>query len=271
MTPLQGIGFVAVVNPDTGDGSFASGDVWKDNIQIGGLELDGVVVEIATSVSPSLVQDGAMSGLMGLSWNHSSTVVPPAPNLLDVLAPALDQNLFSVDLKYHDVGNYDFGMINSSRFTGNISYQPLVKPSEFWQFYMQGVSVGGTDRWLIHDWLAVADSGTTLMLLPDDIVDLYWLAVPGAVNSPEYAGYVFPCNATASLPDFSMGFDAGMIVTVPGRYVNFESVAPGLCYGGIQYALDVPFSILGDVFLKSCFAVFDMANAQFGIANKDLD
>lgn len=253
-----------------GDGSYASGGVWTDVVQLGGLELSNVTVETATSVSESMVSDDSMSGLLGLAYNHSSTVVPPAPTFLDVLTPILDEKLFTVDLKYHDMGYYDFGMVNSSRYTGNVSYQPLLNPAEFWEFYMQGIHVGGNNTWLLHDWPVVADTGTSLMLLPEGIVDMYWAAVSGAYNNPLYGGYVFPCNQTAMLPSFSMGFNEGLVVEVPGEYMNFESITPGLCYGGIQYGFNLAFSILGDVFLKACFTVFDLDNARFGIANKPL-
>ncbi|OAA57501.1 aspartic proteinase [Niveomyces insectorum RCEF 264] len=123
--------------------------------------------------------------------------------------------------------------------------------------------------WRLHDWPMVADTGTTLLLLPADLAELYWSFVPGAVLSETDGGWVFPCNAT--LPDFSFGFADGWNASVPGRYLNFQNLtaANTRCYGGIQATI-APFGILGDAFLKALYVIFDVGNARLGLATKTL-
>ena len=48
----------------------------------------------------------------------------------------------------------------------------------------------------------IADTGTTLLLLDDSIVQNYWSQVKGAVNDDSQGGYTFPCSA--NLPNFSI-------------------------------------------------------------------
>ena len=48
----------------------------------------------------------------------------------------------------------------------------------------------------------IADTGTTLLMLPTSVVTAYYKQVKGAKNDQQQGGYTFPCSA--SLPDFSL-------------------------------------------------------------------
>lgn len=113
----------------------------------------------------------------------------------------------------------------------------------------------------------IADTGTTLLMLPDTVVSAYYAQVSGATESQEEGGYVFSCDA--DLPDFTFGIGEGQI-TVPGDYINYMAVdtSGSQCYGGIQSDADIGMAIFGDVALKSAFVVFDSANSRVGWAAK---
>ncbi|KIH95159.1 aspartic proteinase [Sporothrix brasiliensis 5110] len=251
-----------------GDGSYAGGGIYRDSVRIGNVTLHNATVESATAVSRSLTTDPVMSGILGLALNHSSTTYPQQPTLLDALRPVLEENLFAADLKYQDVGQYHFGYINQSSYTGDITWRTVLPHSGFWEFYIQSIHIGGDNVWRMHNWPVVADTGTTLLLLPTDLVELYWSFVPGAYMSDVYYGWVFPCNVTLPVLDF--GFvDDHWNATIPGHYFNFQNVSDALCYGGIQDSME-PFGILGDAFLKALYMIFDMGHSRVGLASKKL-
>lgn len=54
-----------------------------------------------------------------------------------------------------------------------------------------------------YPFTTIADTGTTLLLLPDRVVSDYYSTIPRAFYSSEWAGYLFPCAYTSSLPDWS--------------------------------------------------------------------
>ena len=121
---------------------------------------------------------------------------------------------------------------------------------------------------------AIADTGTTLLMLPDAIVNAYYAQIPGAALDPVQGGITFDCNAV--VPDIMLAIGSYM-ATVPGSLINFAPAGQGRCFGGIQSAAKLPFAIYGDVFFKSNLVVFkggqsapgqQATSAQLGFAAK---
>lgn len=113
----------------------------------------------------------------------------------------------------------------------------------------------------------IADTGTTLLMLPDEVVSAYYSQVSGAEDSETEGGYVFSCDQT--LPDFTFAVGSGQI-TVPGDYINWSPVDEQgtTCYGGLQSDSDIGMSIFGDIALKAALVVFDGGNLRVGWAAK---
>lgn len=106
---------------------------------------------------------------------------------------------------------------------------------------------------------AIADTGTTLLYLPNSIVNAYYSQVSGAAYNSRQGGYIFPCSA--NLPDFNVAI-GGHTFTVPGSYINYAPLSTTTCFGGIQSDSGIGFAIFGDIFLKSVFAVFDQTQSS---------
>ena len=113
----------------------------------------------------------------------------------------------------------------------------------------------------------IADTGTTLLMLPDEVVSAYYSQVSDAEDSETEGGYVFSCDQT--LPDFTFAVGDGQI-TVPGDYINWAPVdtTNTTCYGGLQSDSDIGLSIFGDVALKAALVVFDGGSKRLGWAAK---
>ncbi|KAL2037093.1 hypothetical protein N7G274_010220 [Stereocaulon virgatum] len=253
-----------------GDGSSASGDVYTDTVAVGGTTVTGQAVELANTISASFARDQS-DGLLGLAFSSINTVAPDQQKpFFDNAAGLLSSPLFTADLKKGRPGSYNFGYIDSAAYTGSITYTAVDNSRGFWGFTGAGYTVG-TGAPVSESIPAIADTGTSLLLLPDDIVTAYYAQVPGSSNSATDGGYVFPCNA--ALPDISFQIE-GYSAVVPGNYMNYAPLSAGsaTCFGGIQSDASIGFSIFGDVFLKAQFVVFDNAagGPQLGFAAKAL-
>ncbi|KAI2606300.1 endothiapepsin [Hypoxylon fragiforme] len=250
-----------------GDGSSSNGVVFTDTVNVGGVTFDAQAVEAATKVSRQFTSDTNNDGLLGLAFSSINTVQPtPQKTFFDNVAGSLDTAVWTADLKFHEAGTYDFGVIDSSKYTGEITYTDVDSSQGFWMFTASGYGVGNTS-FKDTQIQGIADTGTTLAMLPDAVVTAYYRQVSGAKNDDTQGGYVFPC--TASLPDFVFGVE-GAKVTIPGEFVNYAPVDDSTCFGGIQSDSGIGFSIFGDVALKAAFVVFDQTEStpRLGFASK---
>ena len=206
-----------------GDGSGASGDVYTDTVNVGGTQVTGQAVELASKISAQFQQDENNDGLLGLAFSSINTVKPKQQTTFfdtAIKENVLSENLFTVDLKKGVPGTYDFGFVDDSKYTGQITYTAVDNSQGFWSFNSDGYGVGD-GNFSEQNIVGIADTGTTLLLLDDAIVDAYYSQVRNAENSQQQGGYVFPCTTT--LPDFVVGVE-GEQFTIPGDFINFSPV-----------------------------------------------
>lgn len=215
--------------------------------------------------------------------------MPQLPTFLDNIKSTLSAPLFTADLKNGKPGSYDFGFIDDSKYTGNITYVPVDSRQGFWGFTVNGYAID-TKEFNPVTVNGIADTGSTLISLPEKIVNAYYAAISGAVYSSTEAGFVYPCGTP--LP--SITFDIGNYrAVVPGSFIEYRPISEDsismfhqisnqlprttltsniilACFGGIQSTSDFGF-ILGDIFLKSQFVVFDAGTEpRLGFAAKPL-
>ncbi|KAL4722242.1 hypothetical protein ACLX1H_011022 [Fusarium chlamydosporum] len=252
-----------------GDGSTSSGDVYKDKVSVGGLVVNSQAVESAQRVSDEFEQETGLDGLMGLAFSAINTVKPTKQKtFFDNAISNLQSPVFTADLKHQQPGKYNFGFIDTSAYKGKIGYASVDSSQGFWDFTATGYSIGSAslNRSPID---GIADTGTTLLLLPDAVASAYYAKVSGARYDSNQGGYTFRCSST--LPNFSFAV-GGVTITVPGSYINYAPVTDGssTCFGGIQSSDDIGINIFGDIALKAAFVVFDGGNQRVGWAQKSL-
>lgn len=185
-----------------GDGSSASGKVYADKVIIGAVTATSQAVEAATSVSSSFLADVNNDGLVGLSFSNINTVSPSQQKtFFDSVKSSLAMPLWTANLKKGAPGSYDFGYIDSSKYSGKITYVDVNSASGFWQFTADGYQIGSSST-VSSSFTAIADTGTSLMYLPSSSVTAYWAQVTGSGYDNNQGGYTFPCSS--ALPDFNL-------------------------------------------------------------------
>lgn len=160
------------------------------------------------------------------------------------------------------------------QFTGEIYYVDVDNSDGWWQFPIPNVRIGANQTLKCNGKClpAIADTGTSLLYLDYNVVTAYYNNVAGSNYSSETGAYIYPCDSTP--PDLALDI-GGHFFTIKGEemtYLAFTGNAdggqPGQCLGGLQ-AGPGGMQIIGDVFLKQIFAVFDGGNMRFGVAEQN--
>ncbi|KAL2265122.1 hypothetical protein VTJ83DRAFT_6222 [Remersonia thermophila] len=254
-----------------GDGSGSLGNVYTDNFTVGGVTVTSQAVQTAQQVSYSFTSQSEIHGLVGLGFSTLNTVFPNGQlTFFDNAKSTLDSPVFTADLKWKKEGTYDFGFIDETKYTGEITYLPVQTDPGYWTFTSSGYAVGD-GAFHPASIVGIADTGTSLTYLPAEVVTSYWGQVDGAVDSDYYGGYVFPCSS--KLPSFTFGVGPANI-TIPASYINYAQITEGspVCFGGLQSSSWLGVNIWGDVALKAAFVVFNGANPPtIGWAKKPLE
>ena len=210
-----------------GDGSKSAGFVGTDTVNIGGASVTSQAVELPTAVSGSFVGNTASNGLVGLAYSSLNTVTPnQQKTFFDNVSPSLAQPVFTANLKHGQAGTYEFGQIDSSMFQGDINYTPVAGNSGFWMFPSNSFRVGnGSTQQNAEGNPAIADTGTSLLLADDSVVNGYYGQVQGAAYNDQQGGFTYPCDA--SLPDLHIALGPSYMGTIPGDMLTFASAGDG--------------------------------------------
>lgn len=244
-----------------GDGTGASGLVYEDAVRIGPVTAKAQAVEVATQISAQFHQERS-DGLLGLGFGKTNTVKPDRQQTwFENVLPQLAAPLFTAALKKNATGSYDFGFIDPAKYQGDIQYAPINTTRGYWEYQAVGYAVG--DGPLVpSSYQSIADTGTTLLLLPSPAVKDFYAKVPGAQLMATEGGYVYPCESAAQMPDLHLFVAVPSAepikLTVPGMFLDRgkSMTGSGRCYGGVQSG-SPSLSIWGDIFLKSQFVVFE--------------
>ncbi|KAL8999436.1 MAG: hypothetical protein Q9169_001750 [Polycauliona sp. 2 TL-2023] len=266
-----------------GDRSTASGVVSTDTVKIGSTTVTGQAVELANQLSTKFVNDRESDGLVGLGFDIGNTGEPFASVYVNTGLPwivqpvqqktffsnaqaSLSAPLFTANLQKDKPGCYTFGYVDAREHTGFITYVPANSNRGYWNFRSNGYAVG-TEAFRSFSFAAVVDTGSSLNYLPDRIVRAYYRSVNGSGYNYDEGGYTYPCSAI--LPSFTVGIGTYQAV-IPGSYITYARVNNSTCFGGIQSSIGLPVNILGDIFLKTQFVVFQASPLQLGFAPKPL-
>lgn len=281
------------------DGSFAKGDYFTDDFNIGGASLTNMTMGLGskTDIPYGLVGVGyALNEAIVADTRQASSAYANLPVQLmnEGLIPTTAYSLWLNDLDASK-GQILFGGIDTKKFEGDMLAIDVLEsqPGIFTSFEItmtsltakspSGSDVLGSDEFALP---VVLDSGTTLSYLPTALAAQIWKEV-GAVYLRSDQNAFIPCAMRNSPGTFEFGFAGpnGPRISVDmtelvlplgdegergpafpsGKYQGQEA-----CQFGIQNYTSEPY-LLGDTFLRSAYVVYDLENNQIGLAKTDFN
>jgi len=251
-----------------------SGFLSTDVVGVSSLQVKGQTFAEAVSEPGITFLAAHFDGILGMGFQSISVdnVVTVFQNMWS--QGLVQQNLFSFWLNTSpsadpNGGEITFGGIDSSRYTGQITYVPLTNET-YWMFIMDDMLLNGKSLGYCDHCSAIADSGTSLIAGPKkDMDDLNKQL--GAIVSPTGTATFPNCSVISTLPPVTFVLNGQNFVLTAEQYV-LEIVEDGQAscvsgFAGLAFPAGMtPFFILGDKFISNYYAIFDAGNSRVGFA-----
>nr|XP_046220766.1 pepsin A-like isoform X2 [Oncorhynchus gorbuscha] len=244
-----------------GSGSM-TGKLAYDTISVGGISVTQQIFGASETESPFMSYMVA-DGIVGLAFPNlaASGATPIFDSMMT--QGLLSQSLFSVYLSRNSAEGsvLSFGVIEPSYYTGQITWIPL-SVMTFWQITMDSVTINGNTVACNGGCQAIIDTGTSMIVGPtDDIKNMnYWAGA--TIN--QYGYTTVNCNNIPNMPEVTFTLNGNTFTIPASAYTIQDSYGcrTGFSYGGYQQLW-----ILGDVFIRQYYAIFDRDNNRVGLAN----
>ncbi|KAF1946174.1 acid protease [Clathrospora elynae] len=250
-----------------GTGS-SSGTLATDTLHVGSLS-STLTFGLATNVSDEF-RSYPMDGILGIGRGSGAQGSIAAPQIMDVLSTnhLISAKLYGIHLSRSQDGLLDgelnLGEVNKDRFTGDLNYIPCVENSSgFWEIPIEDAGVDGKPVGLTGR-TAIIDTGTSYILMPQPDAEAIHKQILGFKQDGET--FFVPCD-TPSIVQFTFNNHAYNISTADWRGGKVDG---GLCRSNIvgRQTFSATQWLVGDVFLKNVYSVFDFDGSRVGLGVK---
>ncbi|XP_031701551.1 pepsin A-like [Anarrhichthys ocellatus] len=243
-----------------GTGSM-TGHLAIDNVEVGSITVSKQMFGISKTEAPFMANMVA-DGILGLAFQSiaSDSVVPVFDNMVN--QGLVSQPLFSVYLNSNSEQGSEvvFGGIDSSHYTGQITWVPLTSAT-YWQIQMDSVTINGEVVACCGGCQAIIDTGTSLIVGPTKDINNMNGWVGASTN--QYGEATVYCQNIQSMPEVTFTLN-GHAFTVPASaYVSQSNYG---CSTGFGQGGSEMLWILGDVFIREFYVIFDSQNQNIGLA-----
>ncbi|XP_075560313.1 cathepsin D-like [Dermacentor variabilis] len=220
-------------------------------------------------------RDVPFDGIIGLAYPKvSSLKVKP---VFDAIMEhnLVPQSVFSFYLgsssSGRPAGELVLGGINHEHFRGNMHYVSVTK-KRHWEFKMDRVQAGGDKRFCVGGCRTVVDSGSSFIEGPGEEIDRISRVIGAQKTDRKISQYLVDCKKVSKLPK--------LVFTIGGRQHTLKGADYIVklltsdnrvrCYAGFgttdDYGTKKPLWILGQVFMRKFYTVFDRHADRIGFA-----
>lgn len=241
-----------------------SGVLGNDTISIAGMDVR-MLFGLASNASDQF-QNYPMDGIIGLGRAEESSYGPSFMEAV-IEQKALKSNIVGFSLSRAADGGKDgavtFGGVDKTKFKGDITYTKALSGNNRWSIPLDDASVDG-NACRFFNKTAIIDTGTSYALIPPKDAAALHKLIPGSSTSGE-ENFVIPCNSTAKV---QLTFSGVSYTISPKDYVGSKygsgcvsTIVGHQMFGDNEW-------LVGDVFLKNVYTVFDFDQDRVGFAER---
>eukprot|EP00697_Spironema_sp_BW2_P011044 gnl/Spiro4/26604_TR13231_c1_g1_i1.p1 gnl/Spiro4/26604_TR13231_c1_g1~~gnl/Spiro4/26604_TR13231_c1_g1_i1.p1 ORF type:complete len:405 (-),score=111.05 gnl/Spiro4/26604_TR13231_c1_g1_i1:60-1235(-) len=253
-----------------GSGSL-SGFLSQDNVNFGGLNVQGQVFAEALKEPGLSFVMAKFDGILGMGYDTISVdkVVPVWYNAINQQLVQDQRFAFYLGDVSGETGELTLGGVDSSKYSGDFFYTNVTRKG-YWQFHMEGVDVAGTPSYCSGGCEAIADSGTSLLVGPKAEITALLQKIGATILFNGEA--TVDCSKIGSLPEVEFNIGGKKFALKDSDYILKVSAGGQTeCLVGFM-GMDIPkpmgpLWILGDVFLRRYYTVFDFGQNRLGFAD----
>ncbi|KAF7346076.1 Acid protease [Mycena sanguinolenta] len=242
----------------------ATGTIFTDTVTVAGLTAQSQAIGASNHYSVEFEEANfPPDGLVGMAF-ESLSVFGDNPLFSTLVNQGTVPPVFGVRLT--DSGSeLLLGGVDPKLFTGAFRNVSLIE-EDFYATALQALEVNNRIIATVNGILpAIVDTGTTLLIGDVDGVEILYSAIPGALDASGVLGpgfFVVPCD---NIPTVGVTI-GGQSFNVAPDIFNLGVLEDNFCVGGVVSSEGIPFWVLGDIFLRNFYAVFDQGNALVGFA-----
>jgi len=255
-----------------GDNSGGSGTFGNETMGWGSLTIPDVTFSLVTELHGNLLADG-MAGIFGLAFQSISVDHVSTP-IGVLLSEHLESDpVFSLFLTLDPAqSEMTLGGTDPSKYTGQVHYTDVIplndatsewNNSGFWMIKGDEVNVNGHQ--IASNIPLIMDSGTTLVVIDPVSFNSLLQALGFNYRTDSQGDVLLDCGYTNNLPNINFVINGLQFPLSPSRYILPNG--GGSCIFGFQASqLAEDGWIVGDVFLRAYYIVFDIGNMSVGLA-----
>jgi len=199
-------------------------------------------------------------GILGLGFDSISVGGVETVFHQAIEQGAVEKPMFAFYLGDNADGELTFGGYDDTKFEGDLSWVSL-SDATYWRINTDGVKIGLFSSGPSD---AIVDSGTSLITGPSK--DILAIALEIGAKPTITGQYTIDCEKVDDIPEITWTID-GKDYPVPGKDLVIS--ASGTCLFammGMDFPKPGPQWILGDVFMRKYYTVFDYEEERVGFA-----
>ncbi|KFV16812.1 Embryonic pepsinogen, partial [Tauraco erythrolophus] len=237
------------------------GIVGSDTVTVASLVDTNQLFGLSTTEPGQFFVHVKFDGILGLGYPNLAVggIMPVFDNMVN--ESLLEENLFSVYLSRDMTGSVViFGGIDESYFTGSINWISISYQG-YWQISMDSIIVNSQEVACSGGWQAIVDTGTSLVAGPPSGISSIQRAV--GARQDTYGEYNVNCSSISAMPDVIFVINGVQYPVSALAYTEQNDQGP--CISSFQNTSG-DLWILGDVFIRVYYSIFDRANNRVGLA-----